>query len=340
MINNPLDQYLRTPLNYDQIEELSIKVFQESRDDLVEDLILSLYPLINIVYYESAWAYDEEESFKDDLIQDCSLVLFQEFTTRQEKFKDVKIYYSYYKSIIRNTMLKYIHRYQANFKETEIELDKISCIDSKYSYSAVEAKINQGIILKDMVDIVRRICCKRVKHANLIDYYIDYRYVCGNKDMKTLKKRLQVSGVPYSDILNIIEFVDHINKFAKDFCYVHYRMEQREMDRLDQVMNRFEDSTYEVLAYKYGDSILPEFYAAFGPEVTKKFVSVFSGRTIEVPAYRDFTDDLLGGSLLSLVDCEEQLEELAENSELSLGTLKRIYDKAVEVREELDSLER
>ena len=99
--------------------------------------------------------------------------------------------------------------------------------------------------------------------------------------------------------------------------------------RISGVIDRFEDVTYRMLSANYYDSVIPEMYAELGPELTKRFVKIFSNRTIKVPRYRDFCDDLLGGVVLSLADGDkDNLYRVADEYGISYRGLLRIYNKA------------
>lgn len=102
------------------------------------------------------------------------------------------------------------------------------------------------------------------------------------------------------------------------------------LDRMNGIIDRFEDVTYKMLSVNYYDSIIPEIYAEFGAEFAKKFVRTFSGRTIQVPEYQNFCDDLLGGVILALAKGDRaNLYQIAEEYDMPYKTLARIYNKAI-----------
>lgn len=99
--------------------------------------------------------------------------------------------------------------------------------------------------------------------------------------------------------------------------------------RMDDILKRYESPTYGILSENYSDSLIPELYAELGPDLAKRFVKVFSGRTVKVPDYRDFCDDLLGGIVYSIADGDkEKLYQVAADNDLSYRSLSRMFDKA------------
>lgn len=172
-------------------------------------------------------------------------------------------------------------------------------------------------------------------YTKALDYLITWRLVEGNTDTSKLKSMMRILGITRSTVNFLLDHIDYLYRFSFNYYKTLEKGEIKMSRRLDNILERYNDEIYSVLCKNYGDSIIPEIYAEFGPDLTKKFIKVFSGRQVEVPDYTNFCDDVLGCKLLTLVDSREELYKIASDFKLDYSTLSRIYTRGVKNKENL-----
>jgi hypothetical protein len=204
-----------------------------------------------------------------------------------------------------------------------------------HRFSIVEAKIMKNYFYESMLQMTRRLASKRVGYTKALDYLITWKLVEGNTDTSKLKSMMRPLGISRATVNFLLEHIDYLYRFSFNYYKTQEKGEIKMSKRLDNILNRYDDDIYKVLSKNYGDSIIPEVYAEFGPDLTKKFIKVFSGRHVEVPDYTNFCDDILGCKLLSLIDSREELYKIAADFDLDYSTLSRIYTRAIKNKENL-----
>lgn len=330
-------KYLEAPVSWDRVNELGHEVFYEAKFEKTEELFLSILPIVNMSYYKYMPMYDDRGYAREDLLQDAIVEIYRDITLRWDKFIYVEDYYSYFKIICRNVMLSLVqfhHSYYANC-EFDPDIRNELCDDYKYSY--VETKLYKDYLETSIIELTRKLAKNRTGSSKVLEYLIDWKLVDKNTDISRLKSRINTAWwLKRSDINFLLDHVDYLYRFAYNYYKAKEKGEFEMVDRLDSIIKRFEDSTYSILSKNYGDTILPEIYAEFGPDLTKKFVRLFSDKQITVPNYTNFCDDMLGESLLSIVDKKEDLYEVAAECNVSYSTLSRMYDRAIKNRSNND----
>lgn len=323
-------QYLYRSCNPEDIIRLSNIVFKEGHLERIDDLILSILPLANIIYYKYIKRLDDREYAKEDLISDAILRIYQDMTLRWDKYIHIDAYYEYFSAILKNGMIGLVHSYHNYYSSDDIDLEATKLEDdSEDIYEAIDIRIAKDSIQKGAIDIATRILkCRRVNTKLLLNIlkcmYID------KEGIESLRSRVRVLGISNNLFNFYCEHVVYVYKLACNYQYAHIGGKTKMISRISNTIDRFEDTTYRILSSQYYDSIIPEIYAEFGAEIAKKFVKTFSNRTIKVPDYKDFCDDLLGGVVLTLANGDKMnLYDVAENYQISYKILARIYNKAI-----------
>ena len=157
---------------------------------------------------------------------------------------------------------------------------------------------------------------------------IDEIYENNNPEAKSLRSRLKVIGI-YEDTYEVLSnHVIYLHKLAYNYQKSLLKGNTRMQLRIEDMIKRNESPTYEILSNNFGESIIPEIFAEFGPDVAKKFVRTFSGQEVKVPDYQQFCDDLLGGTVYSLARGDKQnLYQIALDNKLPYRVLARMFDK-------------
>lgn len=330
-----LQRYLESPASWEKVNELGHIVFYEGNLDRVDELFISVLPIVHMTYYKYLLSLDDRGYAKEDLIQDSILEIYRDITLRWDKFIYVEDYFSYFKILCKNVMTTLVHVHHSYYMNCEFDPDVRNKLTDEYKYAHVEAKLHKEYLQTSIISLVRKLAKNRTGSAKVLDYLITWKLVEKNTDINALKSRVNTSWwLRKSDISSLLDHVDYLYKLSYNYHLASERGDTKMIKRLDQIINRFEDSTYSILSKNYGNGILPEIYAEFGPELTKKFVKLFSGRKIDVPDYTEFCDDLVGNSLLSLVDNKDDLYEISVNYGISYNKLLRIFNRAKANRED------
>lgn len=321
--------HLCQPCDPEKIISLSKVVFKEGHLDKLDDLLIAILPLAHIVYYKHIKYLDDGEYAKEDLISDAILRLYQDMSLRWDKYIRIESYYEYFSTILRNGMIGLVHEYHNFYLTDEINPEATNYDGTMQdAYEDVEIAMLKESINQEIKNTTERILrCRRV-NTNLLLNIFRYKYI-DKVELDSLRSRVRVLGVTPTLFNFYCEHVDYVYKLAYNYQYAILGGKTKMINRISDTINRFEDVTYKMLSTTYYDSIIPEIYAEFGADVAKKFVRTFSGRTVQVPEYRDFCDDLLGGLVLSLADGDKSnLYRVAEEYHMSYKTLSRIYNRA------------
>lgn len=322
-------QHLCKPCDPDEIVSLSKIVFVEGHLEKIDDLLVAILPLANIIYYKHIKYLDDGEYSKEDLISDAILRLYQDISLRWDKYIYIDNYYDYFSTLLRNGMINLVHSYHNYYIQDELDPESTAFSESdSTAYSRVEVKILEESIHKNILDTARRILRARRVNTNLLLKILDCKYL-DKSGLDSLKSRVKVIGISNNLFNFYCEHVDYVYKLAYNYQYALLGGRQSMISRISSTIDRFEDITYKILSTNYYDSIIPEIYAEFGSDVANKFVRTFSGRSVQVPVYRDFCDDLLGGAVLALANGDKSnLYRIADEYNISYKTLARIYNKA------------
>lgn len=326
--------YLSTPCDPNEIDRLSKIVFIEGHLERLDDLLVAILPLAHMVYYRYIRYLDDREYAKDDLISESVLRLYQDMYLRWDKYIHVSYYYSYYSVILRNGMIGLVHDYHNYYMMDDLDPEEPATSEGiRGTYDKVELEILKDSVKKSIVETSERILkCRRV-NTNLLMNILNIKYV-NKSSLNSLRSRVRVLGVSSNLFDFYCEHVDYVYKLSYNYQYAQLGGKDKMVNRISGIIDRFEDVTYKSLSVNYYDSIIPEVYAEFGEEVTKKFVRTFSGRTIQVPDYRDFCDNLLGGVVVTLsAGDKSNLYRVAEEHNIPYRVLARIYNKAMKVEQ-------
>lgn len=325
------DSYLFTTCNPEEITRLSKVVFVEGHLEKLDDLLLAILPLANVVYYKSIRKLDDREYAKEDLISDAILTLYQDMSLRWDKYIHIESYYSYYCRILSNTMINLVHGYHNYYYSSE-ELDyEIKRIDDNEptAYEYAEFYMMRRAVKKNIIDTARRILKCRYVNTNLLLNILKCIYE-DKSGLDSLKTRVRVLGISNELFSFYCDHVTYVYRLSYNYQYAMIGGKHKMVSRISDVIDRYEDITYKMLSANYYDSIVPEIYAEFGPDIAKKFIRTFSGRTVTVPVYKDFCDNLLGGVVLNLAKGDRSnLYRIAEEYNIPYKTLSRIYNKAI-----------
>lgn len=329
------EQHLYTTCNYDEINRLGYVIFKEGHLDRIDDLIVELLPLANLIYYKHIRYLDDREYAKEDLVSDAILSIYQDMKLRWDKYIHIDAYYSYFSTVLRNCMINLVHGYHNFYMKSDIDPESIH-MESDYSvaeFEYLELKLTQEALQKNILETSTHLLQCRSVNTNLLVKILNTKYV-DNADVSNLKTKIRTFGIPGRLFDFYCEHVDYVYKLAYNYHYASLGGKQKMIDRITSTISRFEDVTYGMLSAEYYDTIIPEIYAEFGSDVANKFVKTFSGRTINVPNYRDFCDTLLGGAVLSLsYGNKENLYRLADEYGIPYRSLARIFNKAIKFEE-------
>lgn len=330
-------QYLFKPCDPEEITRLSHVVFKEGHLEKLDDLIISILPLCNIVYYRFIKQLDDREYAKEDLISDAIIRLYQDMKLRWDKYIHVESYYEYYSTVLRHGMIALVHGYHNFYAMDDVDPETIKSnepVTNDYDY--VELNILKESVNEQIIELAEKILsCRRVNTKLLINI-LKLKYV-DKESLDPLRSRVRVLGIPNTLFNFYCEHVTYVYKIAYNYQYAVLGGKRKMIDRISGTIDRFEDVTYGMLSEEYYDSIIPEIYAEFGADIAKKFVKTFSNRTVQVPNYRDFCDNLLGGVVLSLSGGDrDNLYNVAAEYDLPYRSLIRIYNKAIRYSEKGD----
>jgi hypothetical protein len=323
---------LYSTCNPEEIIKLSKIVFREGHLEKIDDLIVAILPLANLIYYRYIKSFDDREYAKEDLISDAILRLYQDMTLRWDKYIYVESYYDYFSTVLRNAMIGLVHGYHNYYSVDELDPENIRIDESsshEEEYNTIELRMVRASMRKHAIETSERILkCRRV-NTNLLLNIFKIKYV-EKSELDSLRSRVRVLGISTTLFNFYCEHVDYVYKLSYNYQYAMLGGKHKMINRISNIIDRFEDVTYRMLSLNYYDSIIPEIYAEFGAEITKKFVRTFSGRTIQVPDYRNFCDDLLGGVILTLANGDRSnLYQVAEEYQVPYKALARIYNKAI-----------
>lgn len=324
------EHHLHKSCNPEEIVALSKTVFVEGHLEKLDDLLLAILPLANIIYYRYIKYLDDREYAKEDLISDAILRLYQDMSLRWDKYIHIESYYEYFSQVLRNGMIGAVHGYHNYYITDELDIENNNddeIVDN--TYDEVEISMLKASIKKSIITTAERILRCRAVNTNLLLNILKVKYV-EKSELESLKSRVRVLNISNSLFNFYCEHVDYVYKLSFNYQYAILGERKNMVSRISSAIDRFEDVTYRMLSTNYYDSIIPEIYAEFGADIAKKFVRTFSGRTVQVPQYRDFCDDLLGGVVLTLADGDRSnLYRVAEEHQIPYKVLARIYNKAI-----------
>lgn len=330
-MSNPYDIQLYKQCDPEEITRLSKIVFVEGHLDRLDDLLLSILPLANVVYYRSIRAYDDREYAKEDLISEAILSIYKDMSLRWDKYIHIDSYYTYYSKVLYNSMISLVHNYHNYYTSKEVDFENLPLEDPDVSaYDAIELKMLRDSIRHNVNELSIHILKCRPVNTNLLINIYKCKYV-DSEGLDSLRNRVRVFGISISLFNFYCEHVDYVYRLAYNYQYAMIGGKDKMISRISDMIGRFEDVTYKMLSTSYYDSIIPEIYAEFGSDVAKKFVKTFSGRTVKVPNYKDFCDTLLGGVVLALSEGDKSnLYKISEEYGIPYKVLSRIYKKALE----------
>lgn len=327
-----LHRKLQTPVDYELINKLGHEVFYEAHFEKRNEFFDAILPIVNLSYYKYLTQLDDYD-VREDLLQDAIAEIWQAISLRWDNLIYVDDYYSYFKSMCKFTMLNLVQGYHGYYLNVEFNPDLRNNLTETLSFESAEARIQRDFLQTAITDMTRRLCKHRKGYAKVLDFIVTWKYIDRDTDVSVVKSKLRNCWwLKRADVNFLIEHVKYLHRFSYNYYLAIERGQDAMVRRLEQVISRFEDSTYEILSKNYGDTVLPEIYAEFGPVQTKKLVKLFSGQNIKIPNYNNFVDDLVGGALLSIAHSRDDLRQLSEEYNMPYTTLSRIYARACDAR--------
>lgn len=322
-----LQEYLVKEASYERVNELGRIVFNEGDHSRMDELVREILPLINMAYHKHIKSLDDRGYSYDDLIQDSVCALYRDITLRWDKLVGIYDYFSYFKTMCKNVMLSVVHNYHNYYSHNELDPEMLLARTTHLDYNEVDLKITKQQVEDGIIEMMRKLVKCRVKYQKAFDYIITYKYV-KKEDPEAIKNSLRVLGINKNLMVFMFDHLTYLNRLAYNYQRVVLTGDMEQQVKFEDIFSRFEDPTYKILATNYFETILPEFFAEFGAEATKKFVKLFGGRTINVPDYQNFMDDLMGGILIKLTGGDkERLYALAQSQGLKYSQLVRIMNR-------------
>lgn len=330
-----LDPFLDSTVDWSKINTISFDIFKYGNFDKIDELLVLILPLINITYYKHARWLDDRNYAKEDLIQDAILEIYKDIKFRWDKYINIDNYPKYFETVARNVMINLVHAHHNYYKTAEFSPDLNYDLNStQESFGFAEVRILKEEFDNNLLETTRRLANCRKKHSKILNKLITEIYINKNIDALNIKSKLRVLGIDRVQFDLLYEHVFYLHRLSYNYHMSIMKGNEKMRIRIEEVIRRYESPTYEVLARNYSDSIIPELFAELGPDLTKKVVRVFSGRTMKVPDYRDFCDDLLGGTIYSLAGGDKSnLYKIASDNNLPYRALSRIYDKVAKYKE-------
>lgn len=324
-----LNSYLDSYSNWSELNALCGRVFKEGHLDEIDDLIPLIVPILNIAYYKYVRWLDDGFYAKEDLIQDTLIVIYKDMKLRWDKFIVVENYPRYFEQIARHIMVKNVHSLHSYYRSVELDPDlNYNMSSAKVSYENVEVRMIASSIEEEILNMTKRLARCRGRYSKILLLMVEDMYEKEESESSNLRSKLKVIGISDKTYELLRNHVKYLHKLAYNYQKSIMKGNHRMKLRIEDIIRRYESPTYEILATNYSDSIIPEVYAEFGADVTRKFVKTFSGKTIEVPDYQKFCDDLLGGTVYSIAKGDRNnLYQFAADNGMSFRTLARIYDK-------------
>lgn len=329
MSDSLLSPYLDSTVEYEKINELGNYIFKEGHLDYIDDLLLLVLPILHITYYKQIQRLDDRFYAKEDLLQDAIMEIYNDMRLHWDKYIFIDNYPKYFEAISRNVMVNAVHRHHSYYSNVEFNADlNYDLNSSKASFDSVEAKILNDSINSEIMVMTRFLASKRGKYAKVLDLLITEIYENNNLEAENLKSRFRVIGIHDREFKVLHNHVLYLHKLSYNYQKSIMKGNQRMKLRIDDMLKRYESPTYEILSNNYGDSIIPEIFAEFGPDIAKKFVRTFSGQEVVVPNYQDFCDDLLGGTVYTMArGNKDNLYEIAKDNKLPYRVLLRMFNK-------------
>lgn len=324
------EYHLYKPCDPEEIVSLSKIVFVEGHLERIDDLLVAILPLANIIYYRYIKYLDDREYSKEDLISDAILRLYQDMSLRWDKYIHIESYYEYFSQVLKNGMIGNVHSYHNYYIVDDIdpEVTKYDEIVDT-AYDEVELRMMKEAIKSNIIETAEKILRCRQVNTNLLLNIFRAKYV-NKSGIESLRSRVRVLGISTNLFNFYCEHVTYVYKLSYNYQYALLGGRDGMTNRISGIIDRFEDTTYRMLSVNYYDSIIPEIYAEFGADIAKKFVRTFSGRTVQVPDYKNFCDDLFGGVVLTLADGDKSnLYRVSEEHHIPYKMLARIYNKAI-----------
>jgi hypothetical protein len=322
-----LRDHLTKEADYHRINELGRIVFTQGNHDRMEEFVEEILPLVNMAYHQHLKSLDDRRYSYEDLIQDSIVVLYRDITLRWDKLVNIFDYFSYFKTICRNVMLSVVHGYHNYYSHNELDPDAHVAKASHHDYNEVDTRLTKIQVEDAVIKTMMRLVACRIKHRKAFNYIIKYRYI-KKESTETIRNSLRVLGVSRNLMNFMFDHLTYISRLAYNYQRVVLDNNMEEIARFEEIFSRFEEPTYRILAGNYFDTILPEFFAEFGPENTKKFVKLFGGKTINLPDYQQISDDLMGGILINLTGGnKDKLYAVSQSYNLRYSQMTRIMNR-------------
>lgn len=322
-----LSSFMTKSPDYDEINRVGDLIFKQGEFELLDEYMMLIAPLINKSYYKYIASLDDSNYAREDLIQDTFLALYKDMKLRWDKYINVRNYYTYISSICTNIMTNLVHEYHSYYQTTEYDPELVLTSYLDMNYERVDYQLAKESIFKNILVLVNKLASFRKSQCVLLKSIIRALYV-DRAGLDKVKSRARVVYVNDQMFSFLVDHVKYLYKLAFEYHEALLKENGKVVDDLEIIFGRFSNVTYDILVDRYQYSILPEVYAEFGPELARRFVRSFSGRTVEVPNYQDFCDFLLSGTVMSMINGDkENLYKVAKDYKISYKSLRRIYNK-------------
>jgi len=324
---------LQASPDYDKINSIGDEIFKLGKFELLDEYMLLVAPLINKSYYKYISTYDDRYYAREDLVQDVYTILYRDMKLRWDKYIRVEDYYKYISVLATNIMMNLVHNYHSYYKNDEYDPEfSKDIMKERVITDKIEYRIMMDSVKTSIVDKSMELANNRGRLSSIILRIIDCKYGKNSNttNIDKLKYKFRVVMISNNEFKHCCYLADYYYKLAYNYQKSSLREDGSMLQILENIFSRFGSLTYKILVDKYADSIIPEIFAEFGSEIARKFVKSFSGRTITVPNYDSFKDDLLAGMILTLSKCDKnRLYDIAVEYDLPYKMVKRIYDNSI-----------
>lgn len=335
-MDGSIESYLRTPADWGAVNEMGYKIFKLAQFDLLEDFTLLILPIVHSVYCNTMMRHDDRSYARDDLIQTAIMSLHFDMKYRWDKYIHVDNYAEYVKTITRNIMLGHVYDYHNHYSMSEYDpdLNRSGTTDDE-NIVYVENKIVVETFYKTVDKMALMLAEYRVPYSKMLKLIIQRVYIDKNDRVDDLRTRFRVIGITKETFAFLLDHSYYIYRLSYNYIRAEIKGNKKMISRLNQVIERMKDPMYEVLSRNYSDTIIPEMFAEFGEDITRRFMRTFSGRKVEVPDSRDFNDDLLGSTVYEIAEGDrDTLKEFCSSLDLPTKDILRIFDKHKKYREQ------
>lgn len=330
-----IESYLRTPADWVAVNNMGDQIFKQARFDLLDEFTMLILPIIHSVYCGTMMRHDDRSYARDDLIQTAIMTLYYDMKYRWDKYILVDNYAEYIKTITRNVMIGTVYEYHNSYDTVEYDPDlghANMTEDENMTY--IENKMVVETFYETVGKMSLELAKFRVPYSKLLRLIIERLYIDREPIIEDLKSRFRVIGISKETFSFLLDHSYYLYRLSYNHIRAEIKGNKKMTSRLNQVVERMKDPTYEILSRNYSDTIIPEVFAEFGRDITERFIKTFSGRSVEVPEFKDFSDDLLGPTVWEISEGDrDNLKNFCDTCGLPHKSVLRIFDRYKKYRE-------